>query len=190
MVKIAVFASGTGSNAVQLIEYFRNHARIKVSLVVTNNPEAPVIDKARKRNVAVCIINRKDFYESEKLLETLLKFETDFIILAGFMWLIPKYLVKSFVNKMVNIHPALLPDYGGKGMYGKRVHEAILKNGDKVSGITIHYVNEEYDRGERIFQATCKIDPKETIGSLAAKIHNLEHAYYPVVVEGLLSNRS
>ncbi len=185
MSKIAIFASGTGSNAIHIMDHFRNHTHTEIPLLVSNNPSAPVINKARSRDKEVYLINRESFYQTEDCLAVLQEKKIDLIVLAGFMWLIPEYLVRAYSNRMVNIHPALLPAYGGKGMYGMNVHKAVIANREMVSGITIHYVNEEYDRGEIIFQARCKIESHDTPESLSEKVQKLEHAYYATVIENL-----
>ena len=184
--RIAIFASGTGSNATKIVAYFKNHASISVALVVSNKATAPVLQMATANHISTLLINRTSFYESEQLLEELARNQIDFIVLAGFLWLIPPYLVKSFEGQMVNIHPALLPKYGGKGMYGMNVHKAIQENGEKESGITIHFVNEQYDEGGVIFQATCGIESTDTPTAIRNNVLQLEHYYFPRIIEGLL----
>lgn len=186
--KIAVFASGNGTNAEKIFEYFKDHNDIEVSFLLTNKSNAPVIQRANKYNIPVIAFNRNTFYETSDIPEILLAKNIDLIVLAGFMWLIPGSLVQHFPNKIINIHPALLPKYGGKGMYGSFVHEAVIASKDVESGITIHFVNEKYDEGNIIFQKSCQIDPHETPESLASKIHQLEHSNYPQVIENLLHN--
>jgi phosphoribosylglycinamide formyltransferase 1 len=186
MINIAVFASGSGSNAVNIARYFRNHPQARVTLIVSNKSDAPVLEKARSLDIETHVITKEHLYKSEVLKDHLHDRKIDFIVLAGFMLLVPEYLVKAFPGKMINIHPALLPAYGGKGMYGMHVHEAVIQNREQESGITIHYVNEEYDKGEHIFQAKCRIDEDDTPEMLAKKIQKLEHAYYPAVLEGVL----
>lgn len=188
MKHIAVFASGTGSNARRLIEHFEQSPIARVTLVVSNKPDAGVLDIARKHGVATAIINRASFYESEEFLAVLRQKQIDFIVLAGFLWLVPAWLVRAFPRRIVNIHPALLPKYGGKGMYGMRVHEAVLAAGEPESGITIHFVNEQYDEGDTIFQARCPVLPGDTPLDLAHHVQALEHRYFPEVVEQLLMN--
>jgi phosphoribosylglycinamide formyltransferase-1 len=185
MVKIGIFASGEGTNAQRFMDYFKSHKNITISLIVTNNPKAKVIERAKAMGVPYLVIDKEAFYNSNKVVEEL-KHKIDFIVLAGFMWMVPENLIKAFHNKMVNVHPALLPAYGGKGMYGMHVHEAVIKNKEKNSGITIHYVNEHYDEGEIIFQKECTIQPSDTPQTLAKKIHQLEYEYYPQTVEKLL----
>lgn len=184
---IAIFASGTGSNARKIIDYFEGHSKIKVVLVVANRPDALVLDMAGAKNISTLVINRNYLYESEQLLAELGRYGVDFIALAGFLWLAPPYLVKAFKNKIVNIHPALLPKYGGKGMYGSRVHEAVKNAGETISGITIHHVNEHYDEGDIIFQATCDITPEDTPATIASKVQQLEHQYFAPIIESLLT---
>ncbi|MEO6314972.1 MAG: phosphoribosylglycinamide formyltransferase [Chitinophagaceae bacterium] len=183
MIQIAVFASGTGTNAQQIIHHFAAHASIKVALVVCNKPGAGVIDVAASAHIPVLMIEKEKFLRGNAYTDELRAHGIGFIVLAGFLWKLPPRLVVAFPNKIINIHPALLPKYGGKGMYGHFVHEAVISAGDKESGITVHYVDEFYDHGNIIFQATCTIDAGETPASLAQKIHLLEHSHYPGVIE-------
>lgn len=187
MKRIAVFASGSGTNAENLINYFSNQKRATVSLVLTNKPDAYVIERARKLSVETRIFDRNEFYDSSNVLDLLKEKKIDFIVLAGFLWLVPADLIEYYRGRILNIHPALLPDYGGKGMYGSRVHKAVIMNGETKSGITIHLVNEVYDAGDIIFQASCDIDPNESPESLAQKIHQLEYKYFPEIVEDVIS---
>ena len=182
--RLAIFASGSGTNAENIIKYFSNHKDISVDLVITNNPDAYVIERAKTYNISCAVINRKDFYNSDNLTKVLADAEIDWIILAGFLWLIPEFLVSVFPNKIINIHPALLPKYGGKGMYGHRVHQSVFDNFEKETGITIHYVNEAYDEGQIIFQAKTSLGLKDTPDVIAQKIHELEYAHFPQVIEG------
>ena len=184
--KLAIFASGNGSNAEKIFEHFKVRDNVEVSLLLTNNPNALVIERAKKHNVPVEVFNRKRFYDTHEIIDMLRSQEIDLIVLAGFMWLVPPALVKAFPDKIINIHPALLPKYGGKGMYGDFVHNAVLEAKEKESGITIHYVNEHYDEGQVIFQEKCTVDADDTPETLAAKIHRLEHRYYPQVIENIL----
>jgi phosphoribosylglycinamide formyltransferase-1 len=186
MNRIAIFASGSGTNAERIMEYFTTNNDVKIELVLSNNPNARVLQRARKFDVETIIFTREELYKSDKVVETLLKREIDFVILAGFLWLIPSSILKQFPDRIINIHPALLPKYGGKGMFGHHVHEAVITNNEKQSGITIHYVNEHYDEGDIIFQATCEISADDTADSLALKIHELEYQHFPVVIEKLL----
>lgn len=186
MIKIAIFASGSGSNAQKISEYFSDVKGVEVSLIVTNNPNAYVLERARQLNIPSNIFNRESFYKTEDIVSELKSKQIDFIVLAGFMWLVPKYLVEAFPNKIVNIHPALLPKFGGKGMYGDHVHKAVKEAGESESGITIHYVNEAYDEGNIIFQAKCKVDESDTPDSIAEKVHALEYEHYPKVIESVI----
>ena len=190
MKHIAIFASGTGTNARKIVEHFEHKDDFCVSLVVSNNPAAPVLDMAREKGIATFVLNREYFYKSEDILKILNKYSIDFVALAGFLLLVPGYLVRAFEKRMVNIHPALLPKYGGKEMYGMKVHRAVCEAGEKESGITIHYVNEHYDEGSTIFQAKCLLDPGDTPEIIAQKVLQLEHRYFPQVIERLLTHDS
>ncbi len=183
MTKLAIFASGSGSNAENIINYFKESDTVKVSLILTNNPSAGVIERARRLNVPVIIFSKTIFTQTDDIVNLLKENGVDWIILAGFLWLVPQNLVEAYPNRMINIHPALLPNYGGKGMWGHHVHEAVVANGEKESGITIHYVNENYDEGKVIFQAKCSLDETDTADTLAAKIHELEYQHFPKVIE-------
>jgi phosphoribosylglycinamide formyltransferase 1 len=183
---IAIFASGTGSNAENLIKYFSTKNTGKVVLVLSNKPHAPVLERAAKLGVESVIFDREQFYTSEEVLKMLIDRQVDFLVLAGFLWFIPEYLTHAFDRRIINIHPALLPAYGGKGMYGDRVHSAVIEAGEKESGITIHYVNEVYDSGDIIFQARCPVYPDDDIHSLASRVHELEYRYFPQIVEEVL----
>jgi phosphoribosylglycinamide formyltransferase-1 len=186
MKNIAIFASGSGTNAENLIRFFRTSAYGRVSLVLSNRKEAGVIDRAQSLEVETVIFNREQFYHSEELLRMLVDRDIDFVVLAGFLWLVPDYLLIAFENKMINIHPALLPKYGGKGMYGNHVHAAVIENKENESGMTIHMVNKEYDEGNIVFQARCEVKSDDTPEILASRIHQLEYEHFPVVVEQLL----
>ncbi len=190
---IAIFASGTGSNAQKIIEYFEARAvahpgkrPIKVSLIVCNVPGAGVLNIAKEKGIPTLLVNKNEFSTSGYV-ESLRNSEINFIVLAGFLWKVPEVLVHAFPKAIVNIHPALLPKYGGKGMYGAKVHEAVIAAGEKESGISIHWVNEHYDEGDIIFQATCAVDASDTPNSLANKIHSLEHTHFAPTIEKLLS---
>ena len=185
MHRLAIFASGEGTNAQKFIEYFKGRDDIIISVIVCNKSEAGVINKAKDAGIPSLIVNRETFYNTDKVLEELTK-KADFIVLAGFLWMVPGNIIKAFGGKMVNIHPALLPKYGGKGMYGAKVHEAVIANRERESGITIHYVNEKYDDGKIIFQAKCPVEATDTPESLAKKIHELEYNFYPMIVDKLL----
>jgi phosphoribosylglycinamide formyltransferase-1 len=184
--KIAIFASGSGTNAERIMSHFKDHARGEVALVCSNKPDAKVLQRAEKFHVPVHVFDRTGFYDSTEILQVLQEREISFIVLAGFLWLVPEYLIRAYPDRIINIHPALLPAYGGKGMYGRHVHEAVINNREKESGISIHYVNERYDEGNIIFQAKCKVKPGDTPESLAERIHQLEHRHYPEVIENLL----
>lgn len=185
-VKIAIFASGSGSNAQRIIEYFKDSSDIKVETLLSNNPKAYALERAVNLNVETYVFNREDFYNSEKVLQYLQSHKVDWLILAGFLWLIPDNILANYPCRIVNIHPALLPKYGGKGMYGANVHRAVIDAGDKESGISIHYINERYDEGELLFQAKCLIEEGDTAESLAEKIHSLEHKHFPEIIEKVI----
>ena len=184
--KIALFASGSGTNAEKIMQYFDAHEQVEVAMLLSNKAKAGALARAEKFEVATKVFNRSTFYETEEIISLLQDREIDLIVLAGFLWLIPAPLVNAFPNKIINIHPALLPNYGGKGMYGAHVHEAIIQNKEKESGITIHYVNEQYDEGEFIFQASCEISPSDSPTDLAKKVQQLEHEHFPKVIENVL----
>jgi phosphoribosylglycinamide formyltransferase-1 len=191
-IKVAIFASGAGSNAHKLIDYFRKHSQIKIALIVCNKPGAGVLTIAQKENIPSLLIEKEQFFRGNAYVDELKHYNVDFIVLAGFLWKVPLQLVKAFPQRIINIHPALLPNYGGKGMYGRFVHEAVITAKETESGISIHYVDELYDHGQLIFQARCTIDAADTPESLAQKIHALEHEHYPLIVEkviGDLQNR-
>jgi len=183
---LAIFASGRGTNTKNIIEYFKN-TPIKVKLIVTDNPDAGVLEYAKEYDIKAVILKKNDLNNPSFLLAGLRDNDIDLIVLAGFLKLIPPEIIKAFKNKIINIHPALLPKYGGKGMYGMHVHRAVKKAGEQYSGITIHFVNENYDEGEIIFQKKIKIDPSDTPERIAEKIHSLEYKYYPEIIKSLLS---
>lgn len=188
MQSVAVFASGAGSNAENIIRHFKRHPKIRVVLVLSNKAAAAVLAKATALGVDTIVFNHADFYETTMVSDVLEKYQVSFIVLAGFLWLVPPALIEKYPRKIVNIHPALLPLYGGKGMYGDKVHQAVKDNLDSKTGITIHYVNEVYDSGDIIFQASCEIDPvNNSIMQIAARVHELEYRYYPEVIEKLLT---
>ncbi len=187
MKRISIFASGSGSNAENIVRYFSGSDEVECALILSNRPDAKVLDRAKRLGVPSMVFNRKEFYHSDIILERLLETGTDLIVLAGFLWLVPENLLRTFKDRIINIHPALLPKYGGKGMYGMKVHETVKKSGDEVSGITIHFVNERYDEGEIIFQAECPVESGDTPESIAEKVHELEYRYYPKVIEKLLN---
>jgi len=184
--KIAIFASGSGTNAENIIIYFKDRAYAEVVLVLSNKPEAPVLQRAEKHNVASVVFDRTAFYETDEIIELLRANDIHFVVLAGFLWLVPQNILRNYPDRIINIHPALLPKYGGKGMYGRRVHEAVIENGEKESGISIHYVNEEYDKGDILFQATCRVLSSDTPESLAARVHELEYKHFPEVIDRLI----
>ena len=186
MKKIAIFASGSGTNAQNIIEYFNELVEKKVSSVFSNKADAKVLDRAKKLGVPTFVFNRDDFYQNNRVMDLLEKEKPDLIVLAGFLWLVPSSLLKNYPGRIINIHPALLPKYGGKGMYGMNVHRTVLKNNEKESGITIHYVNEKYDAGDIIFQTTCPVEINDTPELLAHRIHKLEHRHFPKVIDDLL----
>jgi phosphoribosylglycinamide formyltransferase 1 len=187
MRNIAIFASGSGTNAENIIKYFSNRETGKVVLVLSNKHDAPVLKRAAKYKIKSVFFDRDDFYRNGKVIEYLRSAKIDFIVLAGFLWLVPDEILRLYCRRIINIHPALLPLHGGKGMYGDRVHKSVLEDHDRESGITIHYVNEQYDAGDIIFQASCRVDDSDTPDSLAARVHALEYEYYPGIIEKLLS---
>jgi len=185
--RIAIFASGAGSNAAKIIEHLKDHPNIQVALIVCNKPGAGVIQIAASHQIPVLMIEKEKFFRGNAYVDEIKHREhIDFIVLAGFLWKVPTALIHAYPNKIINIHPALLPKYGGKGMYGIYVHQAVIEAGEKESGITIHYVNEHFDEGESIFQAKCIVTPEDTPETLAQKIHQLEHEHFPKIVEQLL----
>ena len=181
--RIAIFASGAGSNAQKIIEHLKNHPHIKIGLIVCNKLNAGVFGIAKNNNIETLLIEKEQFFKGDGYVANLKAQQIDFIVLAGFLWKIPLTLIQAFPNSIINIHPALLPKYGGKGMYGHFVHEQVIANGDAESGITIHFVNEHFDDGQHIFQATCQLTERDTPDTLAAKIHQLEHEHFPRIVE-------
>ena len=183
---IAVFASGNGSNAEKLFEYFESNKKINISLLLSNNQNAFAIKRAENHKIPTLTFNREDFYHTQKIANILASNKIHLIVLAGFLWKIPEYLIKQFPNKIINIHPALLPKFGGKGMYGKYVHEAVVDAKEKSSGITIHFINEQYDEGQIIFQASVDLLPTDTPEMVAKKVLELEHMHYPKIVEKVL----
>lgn len=184
--RIAIFASGSGSNAQRIMEYFQRHPQIEVALVLSNNPKAGVLERAARLNTPVHVFNRTDFYQGDEVLRVLQSRGITFLVLAGFLWLMPTHLVHAFPNRIINIHPALLPRYGGKGMYGLNVHQAVVEAGEQESGITIHFVNEHYDEGQTIFQARCPLRPTDTPEEVAQKVLELEHRHFPRVIEQVM----
>jgi len=187
MKRIVIFASGSGSNAENLIKFFQNNDHASVIQVLTNNPHAKVLDRCKRLGVSAFSFNKTGFTETEDVLNLLKVKNPDLIILAGFLWKFPENILHHFPNKVINVHPALLPKFGGKGMYGIHVHQAVIENNEAESGITIHYVNENYDEGATIFQAKCEVLKTDTAEDVAAKIHALEMEHFPKVVEKLLN---
>jgi len=185
MKKIAIFASGSGTNAENIAKYFSDCENIKVEIILSNKKNAKVLERAKKLKIQAVYFT-KEKLKTNEITKLLLEKDIDLIVLAGFLWLVPKSLIQAFPDKIINIHPALLPKYGGKGMYGDRVHREVIKNGEKESGITIHYVNEKYDEGNIIFQAKCKVYETDTVDDLASRVHKLEYKYYPEIIEKLL----
>jgi phosphoribosylglycinamide formyltransferase-1 len=187
MKNIVVFASGSGSNAENLISFFKESTVARVIQIFTNNKDAYVVERARKLGIPCEVFGREDFYNNDLILSKLIDSKTDLIVLAGFLWLVPSKLVKAFPQRIVNIHPALLPKYGGKGMFGQYVHNAVVANKETQSGITIHFVDEHYDEGAVIFQASCEISESDTPDDVAQKVHQLEYRYYPEIIEKVVN---
>ncbi len=184
--RIAIFASGSGSNAQKIMEYFKKSNDTEVAIVLTNNPDAYVLQRADNFEIPSHVFDRKEFRETDDVVQLLKNLQIDLIVLAGFLWLVPENLLKAFPNKIINIHPSLLPKYGGKGMYGDKVHLAVLENKELESGITIHFVNEHFDEGEVIQQARFKIEATDDLEMIKFKGQQLEHQYFPKVIEGLI----
>lgn len=182
-IKIAIFGSGSGTNAENIMQYFNGNLSIEVALVLSNKADAYILERARLHHITSAVFTKTDFNNTVELLSLLKEYEVDFIVLAGFLLQIPVDLIHAYPNKIINIHPALLPKYGGKGMYGDRVHDAVIASGDKFSGITIHYIDEHYDSGSIIFQAKCDVLTTDTPNDLATRIHALEYKYFPKVIE-------
>lgn len=186
MKRIVLFASGSGSNVQRIVEYFNNNNNVEISMVFCNKPNAFVLERAKNLNLKSFLFNKSDFHEGGNVLNKLSEINPDLIVLAGFLWLIPAEMVAKFPNKIINIHPALLPKYGGKGMYGMNVHKAVRENNELETGITIHHVNEHYDEGNTIFQAKFKVESTDSAEDIATKIHELEYKYFPQIIEELL----
>lgn len=184
--KIAIFASGSGSNAENIFNYFSKSTHIRVEMFLTNNPSAYVLERARKLGVECVVFDRTQFYQSDEIATLLHHRRVDFVVLAGFLWLVPPNLIEQYPNRIVNVHPALLPAYGGKGMYGDNVHRAVVAAGESESGITVHYVNEIYDNGAIIAQHRCPVLPDDTAESLAQRIHQLEYNHFPKDIESAI----
>ncbi len=186
MKKIVVFASGSGTNFQNIANYFDKKQTAKIELLISNKADAYALERAKKMNISTLLIDREMLYKSENVLNILREIYPDLLILAGFLWLIPENIIEAFPQKTVNIHPALLPKYGGKGMYGMQVHKAVVANKETETGISIHYVTKEYDKGDLIFQATCKVLPKDSSETIAEKVHGLEYEFFPKIIEKLL----
>ena len=184
--RIAIFASGSGSNAQKIMEYFKRSDDAEISLILTNNPESYVLQRADNFEIPSHIFDKNEFYKTDNVLNLLRSLDIDLIVLAGFLWLIPKNLIQEYPNRIINIHPALLPKYGGKGMYGDHVHHAILEAKETEGGITIHYVNEHYDEGEFIYQAKYRIEESDNLEMIKFKGQQLEHQHYPRIIEGVV----
>lgn len=186
MKRLAIFASGSGSNTENIAIYFSKKPDLEISAILSNNANAFVLSRAKKLNIPTLVFSRSEFNKTNKIIDFLAEKKIDFVVLAGFLWLLPLNLLRKYPDSIVNIHPALLPKYGGKGMYGMNVHSAVVENKEKESGITIHMINEKYDEGKIIFQAKCNIDSKDTPEDVAEKIHKLEHEFFPKIIEQLL----
>jgi phosphoribosylglycinamide formyltransferase-1 len=181
--RVAIFASGNGSNAEEIIKYFQDHSSIEVVLLLSNNPQAKALERASKFNIPVRIFDKTQFRDTDEVIHWLKEFQVTHIVLAGFLWLIPKNLIQVFPKRIINVHPALLPKFGGKGMYGIKVHEAVKLSGAKETGITIHSIDENYDEGEVLFQTSCEVLLTDTPQQIAAKVNQLEYKHYPEVIE-------
>jgi formyltetrahydrofolate-dependent phosphoribosylglycinamide formyltransferase len=190
LINIAIFASGAGTNANNIIQHFKNSEHIKVALVICNKPNAGVVRIAAQNNIPLLLIEKERFFNGDGYIHELHNYHINFIVLAGFLWKMPTLLIRSFSNKIINIHPALLPKYGGKGMYGVAVHQQVLLDKNKESGITIHYVDEHYDSGDIIFQDSCPVYENDTAETLAQRVHELEYEHYPRVIEKLVLENS
>ncbi|HEU4633377.1 MAG TPA: phosphoribosylglycinamide formyltransferase [Flavisolibacter sp.] len=188
MKRISIFASGAGSNALQIINYFRDSKEVSIALIVCNKPGAGVLSIAANENIPVLLIEKERFFRGDGYVTELQRAGSSLVVLAGFLWKIPQSLITAFPRRIINIHPALLPKYGGKGMYGAYVHQSVLSAGEVESGITIHYVDEHYDNGDIIFQTACPVLEGDTPEILAQRIHQLEHRHYPKVIEEVLKN--
>jgi phosphoribosylglycinamide formyltransferase-1 len=186
---VAVLASGGGSNAEEIFKYFSNHPHVDITLTITNNPQAGVIERARKFDIPIVVFTNVEFNEPDKVIRCLSEREVTHIVLAGFLLLIPGFLIRAYPDRIINIHPALLPKYGGKGMYGEKVHTAVKHAGDSSTGMTIHLVNENYDEGKVLFQAKCDIGNEDTPLEIARKVLKLEHEFYPRIIEQWILNK-
>lgn len=186
MSNIALFASGSGTNVENIASFFHGASNVSICCILCNNPHAFVIERAKKLGIPCHLVSRDDLYNSTVAADLLMDYQVDWIVLAGFLWKIPSNLIAHYPHRIINIHPALLPKYGGKGMYGDRVHQAVIDAGEKESGITIHYVDEQYDEGAIIFQAKCTVERGDSIITLRDKIHQLEHDHYPRIIQSLI----
>lgn len=184
--RIAIFASGSGSNAQKIMEHFKRSTEVEIALVLTNNPDAYVLQRADNFEIPAHVFDKHEFYKTDNIIDMLNNLDIDLVVLAGFLWLIPKRLIEAYPGRIINIHPALLPKYGGKGMYGDFVHHAVIAAGETEGGITIHYVNENYDEGEFIYQAKYRIDKGDNLEMIKFKGQQLEHQHYPRIVEGII----
>lgn len=183
MWNVTIFASGSGSNAENIFNYFKDSKLVRIGLVITDNPKAFVIERCRRHSVPCLVLSKRLIDDADFMLGVLRDFRTNFVVLAGYIKLVPDYIVTAFDQRIVNIHPSLLPKHGGKGMYGSRVHQSVLDSGDKESGITIHFIDNDYDRGSVIFQSKCPVLPDDTADSLAQRVHALEYEHYPRIIE-------
>ncbi len=181
--QIALFASGSGTNVENIVNYFKAHEAVSVTLVLCNNPKAPVIQRADRLGIACRVFNRATFYETDEILHLLRDEQIDLIVLAGFLWLVPPAIVSAYPSRILNIHPALLPKYGGKGMYGHHVHEAVKANQEKETGITIHFADAAYDEGRVVMQKRCALRDSDAVEDIVAKVHALEYEFYPQAIE-------
>ncbi len=184
--RLALFVSGKGSNAINLYDYFKDDSEVNVSLILTNNPHSPIIDFAKKNGIPLILLSNKEVGQAEILLEVCAKYEITHVVLAGYLRLIPKVFIDYYERKIINIHPALLPKFGGKGMYGMNVHEAVIESGDTLSGISIHLVDSNYDEGQPLATFYCTVENGDTAEKLSIKVQQLEHQYYPFVVKNSL----
>ena len=184
--RIAIFASGSGSNAQRIMVHFKRHKEMEVAIVLSNRADSYVLQRADNFEIPTHVFSKEELYDSATILQLLKNLDIDIIVLAGFLWLIPANIIQQYPKRIINIHPALLPKYGGKGMYGDIIHETVIANHDHETGITIHYVNETFDEGEIIYQNKCVVEKTDTTEKLAYKVHQLEHLHYPRIIEDLL----
>lgn len=189
MTRIAIFASGSGTNAENIINYFKGNKKIEVGCIISNKKDAFVLERAKNLNIPSAFFSKEEFNSTSKVIEYLIQSKINFIVLAGFLLKVPQNLLNLFPQNIINIHPALLPKFGGKGMYGDNVHKAVVEANEAESGITIHYVNENYDEGAIIFQAKCKVEQNDTYDMVAQKVHKLEYEYFPQIIEDLLQKK-